>query len=111
LPDSSLLDGDDVGDVLNDDVTGSKLAHDPGHLAPENGFGVIESVALAGCRGTFAWKTADDPIDRFSIASTELPNVLEYRYARPALGKDFSSPGVEFTKPFMRDPGLGESHI
>jgi hypothetical protein len=50
LPDQSLLDGEEVGDILQDDVARSKLAHDSSHLSPQNGLGVIEPVSkLPAC--------------------------------------------------------------
>jgi hypothetical protein len=101
LPDQSLLDGEEIGDVLQDDVTGSKLAHDSCHLSPQNGLGVPESLSLAGGACSLAGEPADNAVDRLKIASTELPNVLIYRYARPALAKHLSPPGVGLTKPFM----------
>jgi hypothetical protein len=48
LPDQSLLDREEIGDVLQHDVARSNLAHDSGHLSPQNGLGVIESFLLAG---------------------------------------------------------------
>jgi hypothetical protein len=64
LPDQSLLDGEEVGDVLQDDVTRSNLAHDSGHLSPQNGLGVVEPVAVPRVARALAGESTDDAVDR-----------------------------------------------
>jgi hypothetical protein len=111
LPDQSLLEGEEIGDILQDDVSGSNLAHDSGHLSPQNGFRMVKSVAISCWRDTFAREPADNAVERGSIASTELPNVFQYRYARPALAERLSAPGIWLAEEGVLDSGLGKSGV
>jgi hypothetical protein len=111
LPDQSFLDGEEVGDVLQDDVRGSKFAHDSGHLSPQNGLGVIEAGTESSRRDPFAREAADDTVHRCKIASTEFPNVRVYRYVRPTLSKYLAPPGVGLAEPDVLDPGLSKSGV
>jgi hypothetical protein len=47
-PHGSVVESKDVRHVLHKHVTGSKLANGSAHLAPQNGLGMIEPVALPG---------------------------------------------------------------
>lgn len=56
------MEGEKVRHVLDEDVSGSKLANGPPHLSPQNGFGVLESVLLARARGALAGEAAGDDV-------------------------------------------------
>jgi hypothetical protein len=47
-PEGSVVENKEVRHVLQQDVSGSKLANGSGHLAPQNGLGVVEAVAEPG---------------------------------------------------------------
>jgi flavin-dependent dehydrogenase len=57
------VESKDVRHVLHEDVAGSKLANGSGHLAPQNGLGMVEPVPLAGGAGALAGEAAGDDVD------------------------------------------------
>jgi hypothetical protein len=42
----------------------SNLAHDSGHLSPQNGLGVVEPVAVPRVARALAGESTDDAVDR-----------------------------------------------
>jgi len=69
------MESKDVRHVLHEHVAGSKLANGSGHLAPQNGLGMPEPVALAGRRGALAGKTAGDDVDTGNSVSSDESDV------------------------------------
>lgn len=55
-------------DILNEHVSGSKLANDAPHLSPQNGFGVSEALFLACAADSLAGEAAGDDIDGSSVS-------------------------------------------
>jgi hypothetical protein len=92
-PDGSVSDSKEVRHVLHEHVAGSKLANGSGHLAPQNGLGVIEAVAEPGGRGALAGEAAGDE-GRSLGPNVNCSDVVVDGHAGPAESEDLSSPGV-----------------
>lgn len=54
---------EDVGDVLDEHMPGSKVANDSPHLVPQNGLGVPEPLALPCGADPSAGESSGDEID------------------------------------------------
>jgi hypothetical protein len=76
-PDGSVMEGEKVRHVLDEDVSGSKLANGPPHLSPQNGFGVLETVAFAGGRDALTGEAAGDDIDGSSRSCSDCSDIVE----------------------------------
>jgi hypothetical protein len=108
-PDGSVMEGEKVRHVLDEDVSGSKLADGAPHLAPQNGLGVSESLTLAGGRGSLAGEASGDDIDGSSRSCSDCSDVVENGDAGEAEFEDRSSPGVDLAEPRMLEPGEVEA--
>jgi hypothetical protein len=106
--DDGSAEAEDVGDVLDQDVAGSKFANGSGHLAPQNGFGVVEPGALAGGAGALAGEPAGDDIDPFDGVGADAADVLVDGDAGPAPGEDAAPPFVGFAEPGVFESGERE---
>jgi hypothetical protein len=69
--------GEEGGDVLHDDVSGSKLANDPGELTPKTRASSIEARSSAGGAEVLAGEAAADEVDRREVLRADLADVLE----------------------------------
>lgn len=108
-PDGSVMEGEKVRHVLDEDVSGSKLANGAPHLAPQNGLGVSEPLALAGGRGALAGEAAGDDIGSRSASCSDCPDVVEDGDAGEAEFEDRSPPGVDLTEPRVSETGEVEA--
>lgn len=99
------MEGEKVRHVLDEDVSGSKLADGPEHLAPQNGLGVAESLTLACGRRALAGEAAGDDIDGSSTSCSDCSDIVEDGDAREAEFEDRSSPGVGLAEPGMLEAG------
>lgn len=98
-PDGSVVDSKDVRHVLHEDVAGSKLANGSGHLAPQNGLGVVEPVAESGGAGSLAGEPAGEEING-PAPSADCSNVVVSNSARESLGEDsLTSPLIGLADP------------
>lgn len=105
-PDGSVVESKEVRHVLHEDVDRSKLANGSGHLAPQNGLGVLEPVALAGGRGALAREPTGDEVDGLDGAGSDGANVVASNSARESPGEDdVASPVVPLADPC----GFGEA--
>lgn len=107
-PDGSVVESKEVRHVLHDNESGSKLANGSGHFAPQNGFGVSESLQLSEGACTLAGEAADDDADSFGTSSN-CPYVVVDADSGPASGEDASSPGIDLAEPAVLKAGEVES--
>ena len=97
-PDGSVVESKDVRHVLHEDVSGSKLANGSGHLSPQNGLGVSESLLLARAACALAGEAAGEE-DGLLEAMPDVSNIVKDSCSGPALGEDAAAPGVAFAQP------------
>jgi hypothetical protein len=97
------LPGEEGGDVLHDDVAGSKLANDPGELGPKTRAGSVDSGPSPGAAEVLTREAAADEVDRGEVASADLSHVLESPGVWEVLGEDGSTVGILLDLP-------GDSH-
>jgi hypothetical protein len=103
------MEGEKVRHVLDEDVSGSKLANGAPHLSPQNGLGVPESLTLARGRRALAGEAAGDDIDSSSRSCSDGSDVVEDGDAGEALFEDGSTPGVDLAEPGMLEAGEVET--
>jgi hypothetical protein len=103
------MEGEKVRHVLDEDVSGSKLANGAPHLSPQNGLGVAESLTLAGRRGALAGEAAGDDIDGSSGSCSDDSDIVEDGDSGEALGEDFAAPGVDLAEPGVTETGEVEA--
>lgn len=97
-PDGSVVDAKEVRHVLHEHVAGSKVANGAGHLAPQNGLGMLEPIALPGRRGSLAREPAGDDVDSGS-PSVNCSDVVEDVDAGEPEPEDLSTPRVDLAQP------------
>ncbi len=103
-PDGSVSDCKEVRHVLHEHVSGSKLADGSGHLSPQNGFGVLEPVALPGRACALAREAAGDDVDSNSVSANGSHVVVDAD-SGPAPLQDGSPFGLDFAQPFVAQSG------
>jgi hypothetical protein len=108
-PDGSITDSKEVRHVLDDDISGSKLANDSEHLTPQNGFGMLKAVSLARCAGSLAGEPSGDDVDSLGVMSSNCSNVVEDGDAWPPSGEDASPPRIDLTEPCVLKAGEVQS--
>jgi hypothetical protein len=92
-------EAEDVGHVLDQDVSGSKLANDSEHLAPQNGLGMVEPRSLPCGRRALAREAAGDEVDPSSVSCSEVSDVCVLGGVGEPLGEHAASPGVGLADP------------
>jgi hypothetical protein len=105
------LPGEEGRDVLHDDVAGSKLANDPGELAPKTRTGAVESGSFAGGAEVLAGESAADEVDRREVLGADFPDVLVALRFGEVAGEDRSAVGVELDLPGDPHPGALEAEV
>jgi hypothetical protein len=105
------LTGEEGGHVLHDDVSGSKLANDPGELRPKTRAGAVEPGAFAGAAEVLTGEPAADEIDGVELAGSDLSHVLEPGGVGEVLGEDGSAVGVLLDLPGDAHPGALEAEL
>lgn len=109
FPESRGSESKEIRDILHKDVAGSKFANETELLFPQNGFGVLESVALTGGAASLAGETSSDSVDRGKLVCSKVSDVFVEDGVGESLGEDFfSSPVVEFADPGVLDVGKAE---
>jgi hypothetical protein len=104
-PDLSVVEREDVGDVLHEDVAGSKLAHGSGHLSPEDCLRVAEALLLAGRRGALAREATGDDVDGFCSSSANCSDVVEQAGVGEPSGEDGAAEWVDLAEPPVPEAG------
>jgi len=105
------LPGEEGGDVLHDDVAGSKLANDPGELGPKTRAGAVKSGASSGVAEVLAREAAADEINDPELLRADLPNVAESLSAGEVSGEDGPAVGILLDLPGDAHPGPLEAEV
>jgi hypothetical protein len=105
------LPGEKGGDVLHDDVAGSKLANDPGELGPKTRAGAVDARSSAGAAEVLTGEAAAEEVDRVELAGSDLSHVLESDGVGEAPGEDGPAEGVELDLPGDAHPGALEAEV
>lgn len=92
------VESKDVCHVLHDDEARSKLANGAGHLAPQNGLGMSEPLALARRARALAGEAAGDDIDSLGTSSNCSDIVIDPD-SGPAQGEHLASERVDLAEP------------
>jgi hypothetical protein len=103
--------GEEGGDVLHDDVAGSKLANDPGKLGPKTRAGSVDSGTFPGAAEVLAWEAAADEVDGGEVAGSDLPHVLEADGVGEVPGEDGSAVCVLLDLPCDAHPRSLETEL
>jgi hypothetical protein len=110
-PDGSISDSKEVRHVLHDDESGSKLANGSAHLAPQNGLGIVEAVALACGARSLARDAAGDDGNSLGAISSNCSHIVEDPDPRPSSTEKLAAERVDLAEPPVLEPGKSESEI
>jgi hypothetical protein len=105
------LPGEERGNVLHDDVSGSYFANDPGELGPKTRAGAGQSGSLAGGAEVLTGESAADDVDRREVFRADLADVLVAPRLGEVLGEDRSAVGVELDLPGDLHPRAFEPEV
>ena len=92
---------DESGDVLHEDVAGSKVANNSGELGPEPAR-VFLRETLTGETDGLAGESSGDEVDSL-CASVDVPDVLVAFDSGPVMGEDRAAVGVDLALPSDRE--------
>lgn len=110
-PDGSIVESKDVRHVLHEHVSGLQLANGSGHLAPQNGLGVVHPVALADGAGALAGEAAGDDVDSNSVSASELSDVGVDDGTGESPREEFAAEGDGFAEPCVAQSGLVQPEV
>jgi hypothetical protein len=105
------LSGEEGRDVLHDDVSGSKLANDPGELGPKTRAGAVDPGSPAGAAEVLAGEAAADEVNRVEVVDPDLSHVFVSGGVGEVLGEDGSAVGVLLDLPGDSHPGPLEAEL
>jgi hypothetical protein len=104
------MEREQVRHVLDEHVTGSKLANGSEHLEPQNGLGVPEPLALPGRAAALARKPTGNEVNAPAVMA-DVSNIVNDSCSGPAAGEDAAPPLVALAEPCVVDAGEGEAEV
>lgn len=91
--------------VLDDDVSRSKLANNPSELGPKTRAGAVDPGSLAGDGEVLAGEASADEVDGGEVMGANLSDILESLGVGEVLSEDGSTVGIDLDLP--SDPHAG----